>query len=244
MGHDHRRIALVTGANRGIGLEIARQLAGKGLHVILGVRSEKNGRDACGLLSTGHAHVSWETVNVSDPASVERAVNRITERFGQIDVLVNNAGIRIDLDDTVMDVTRRSMVDTFETNVLGALYLCQACIPMMKTNNYGRIVNMSSELGSLHDMSDRTSSGYDVGSPAYRISKTALNGLTALFARETSGTNILVNSACPGWVRTDLGGDGAPFSPAEGADTPVWLATLPDNGPNGGFFQGRKQIEW
>ena len=244
MENEHRRIALVTGANRGIGLEIARQLAEKGLHVILGVRSEKNGRDACGLLSTGNGHVSWEMVDVSDRASVEEAVDRITNRFGRIDVLVNNAGIRIDLDKNIMNVDRRMMMATFETNLFGPLYMCQTCIPVMKMNNYGRIVNMASELGSLHDMADPTSPGYDVGSPAYRISKAALNGLTALFARETSGFNILVNSACPGWVRTDLGGDDAPFSSAEGADTPVWLATLPDDGPNGGFFQGRKPIEW
>jgi NAD(P)-dependent dehydrogenase (short-subunit alcohol dehydrogenase family) len=131
-----------------------------------------------------------------------------------------------------------------ETNAFGPLLLSQACLGLMKANNYGRIVNMSSTLGSLTDIASPDSLHAEVLSPAYRLSKAVLNGITVLLASELRGTNILVNSACPGWVRTDMGGDQAPISPEEGADTPLWLATLPEGGPSGGFFRERQPIPW
>ena len=134
--------------------------------------------------------------------------------------------------------------NTLTTNVFGPLLLAQACIPLMKANGYGRIVNMASTLGSMNDISNPDSPYGAVLSPAYRLSKTLLNGITVLLANALRGTNILVNSACPGWVRTDMGGDQAPLTPEQGADTPVWLATLPDGGPNGGFFRERQPIPW
>jgi NAD(P)-dependent dehydrogenase (short-subunit alcohol dehydrogenase family) len=134
--------------------------------------------------------------------------------------------------------------NTLETNALGPLLLSQACLPLMKANNYGRIVNVSSTLGSLTDIASPDSRYTEVQAPAYRLSKMLLNGITVLLAAEMRGTNILVNSACPGWVRTDLGGTQAPLSPKQGAETPVWLATLPDGGPSGGFFREQHPIPW
>jgi NAD(P)-dependent dehydrogenase (short-subunit alcohol dehydrogenase family) len=154
-----------------------------------------------------------------------------------VDILINNAGIMADprgarLASASLDVMR----ETLETNVLGPLALMQALLPIMKKRNYGRIVNLSSGLGQLTGMGN--------GTPAYRISKTALNALTCIVAAETAGSNILVNAACPGWVRTDMGGPDAPRTVAEGADTAVWLATLPAGGPTGGYFRDRKKIAW
>ncbi|MFZ1201430.1 MAG: SDR family NAD(P)-dependent oxidoreductase, partial [Desulfobacterales bacterium] len=134
--------------------------------------------------------------------------------------------------------------NTLETNAFGPLLLAQACIPLMKANGYGRIVNMASSMGSLKEMADPHSPYGGVRSPAYRLSKTLLNGITVLLADDLRGSNILVNSACPGWVRTDMGGDQAPLTPYQGSDTPVWLATLPDGGPTGGFFRERQPIPW
>jgi len=134
--------------------------------------------------------------------------------------------------------------NTLETNTFGPLLLSQACVPLMKRNRYGRIVNMSSSLGSLTEIANPDSIHAQVRSPAYRMSKTLLNGITVLLAKELMGTNILVNSACPGWVRTQMGGERAPLSPEQGAETPVWLATLPDDGPTGGFFRDRQPIPW
>jgi NAD(P)-dependent dehydrogenase (short-subunit alcohol dehydrogenase family) len=161
-----------------------------------------------------------------------------------LDVLVNNAGILLDSETPLLELSVTLFQNTLETNALGPLLLSQACVPLMKTNHYGRIVNMSSTLGSLTDIANPDSSYEQVQSPAYRLSKTLLNGITVLLAKELRGTNILVNSACPGWVRTDMGGDKAPLLPEQGAATPVWLATLPDDGPSGGFFREQQPIPW
>jgi NAD(P)-dependent dehydrogenase (short-subunit alcohol dehydrogenase family) len=145
---------------------------------------------------------------------------------------------------TTLDLKLDLLQNTLETNVYGPLLLCQYCIPVMKAGQYGRIVNISSTLGSLSEICDLASPYSGLQTPAYRLSKTALNGITAIVAREVEDMNILVNSACPSWVRTDMGGSQAPLSAEEGADTPVWLATLPDGGPSGGFFRERKLIAW
>jgi NAD(P)-dependent dehydrogenase (short-subunit alcohol dehydrogenase family) len=239
-----QRTALVTGANRGIGREIARKLGEAGYLVILGCRDEKKGQSAMEKLSAEGLHVHAERLDVADAVSIQACAARIRDHRGRLDVLVNNAGIQIDGETTLLELDPVILGNSLETNALGPLQLAQACIPLMKENGYGRIVNLASTLGSLADMADPGSPYAGVDAPAYRMSKTLLNAVTVLLAREVRGHNILVNSACPGWVRTDMGGKQAPLSPAEGADTPVWLATLPDRGPNGGFFRERKPVPW
>ena len=158
--------------------------------------------------------------------------------------MVNNAGIMLDGDSDILSIALDKVEKTMQTNFYGPLLLCKTCIPLMRRYGYGRIVNMSSTLGSLTEIVDQNSDFAGVQSPAYRLSKAALNSLTALVAKEVRNDNILVNSACPGWVKTNMGGQAAPLAPDQGADTPVWLATLPDNGPSGGFFRERKLIPW
>jgi NAD(P)-dependent dehydrogenase (short-subunit alcohol dehydrogenase family) len=232
------RVALVTGANRGIGLEIARQLARLGLRVVVGAREAQSGEEAARLLA-GEGDVVAEALDVCDDGSVRRAIDKVVERFGRLDALVNNAGILIDGSQTASAVRLEDVEATLDTNVLGAWRVSQAAIPLMRAQRYGRIVNLSSGMGMLADLRD--SGG---GWPAYRLSKTALNALTLLLAGELARENVLVNSADPGWVRTSMGGEGAPRSVEQGADTPVWLATLPDDGPTGGFFRDRRRIGW
>jgi NAD(P)-dependent dehydrogenase (short-subunit alcohol dehydrogenase family) len=176
--------------------------------------------------------------------SIQAAVGRVKDEFERLDILVNNAGIMIDSQTSISELDVAIFQNTLETNVFGPLLLCQACISLMRTNNYGRIVNISSILGSLTDIASPASPYTEVRSPAYRLSKTILNGITVMLAAELRGSDVLVNSACPGWVRTELGGSCAPLSPKQGADTPVWLATLPKGGPTGGFFRDRQPIPW
>ena len=242
---DHeKRVALVTGANRGIGNAISRQLADRDITVILGARNPNKGAEACHRLQMQNLDVHFELVDVADEQSMQTAVKHIRAQFGRLDILVNNAGILIDGEDSILNVSLETMIETFQINVMGPLLLCQSCIPLMKAGGYGRIVNMASTLGSLTEISDPKSDYAAVGTPAYRLSKAALNVITTLIAKEVRDENILVNSVCPGWVRTDMGGDQAPLTPEQGADTPVWLATLPDGGPTGGFYRERTQIPW
>jgi NAD(P)-dependent dehydrogenase (short-subunit alcohol dehydrogenase family) len=186
----------------------------------------------------------FQLLDVTDEKSIKIAIKTIKTTFGRLDILVNNAGVLLDNETTALDLRLDLLQTTVETNVYGPLLLCQYCVPLMKAGQYGRIVNISSTLGSLSEICDLATSVSGLQTPAYRLSKIALNGITALVAREVKDCNILVNSACPGWVRTDMGGAQAPLSAEEGADTPVWLATLPDGGPNGGFFRERKRIAW
>jgi NAD(P)-dependent dehydrogenase (short-subunit alcohol dehydrogenase family) len=172
------------------------------------------------------------------------AIGKIKDDFRGLDILVNNAGIMIDTQSGILELDPAAFHNTLTTNVFGPLLLAQACIPLMKASGYGRIVNMASTLDSLNDISNPDGLYGAVLSPAYRLSKTLLNGITVFLANALRGTNILVNSACPGWVRTDMGGSQAPPTPEQGADTPVWLATLPNGGPNGGFFRERQPIPW
>jgi NAD(P)-dependent dehydrogenase (short-subunit alcohol dehydrogenase family) len=239
-----RRVALVTGANRGIGFAIAERLAHAGLTVIMGCRNESRGSAACDQLTGQGLDAHFTLFDVTDATTVQSAVARTADRFGRLDVLVNNAGIMIDSHTGILELDRALLQNTLETNAYGPLLLSQACIPVMRRHAYGRIVNLSSTLGSLADTVNPDSSLAEVGSPAYRMSKTLLNAITALLARELRGSNILVNSVCPGWVRTNLGGPQAPLSPDQAAATPVWLATLPDDGPTGGFFREHQPIPW
>jgi len=226
-------VALVSGANRGIGREVVRQLAGKGIAVILGSRSEEKGLKAAEGID-GDVHV--RRLDVTDEKGIATLAREVEEEFGRLDILVNNAGIAIDRGQRGVDADLDVVRETLEMNLFGAWRLCEAFIPLMQRNGYGRIVNVSSGMGALTDMGS--------GSPAYRISKTSLNALTRILASELRGSGILVNSVCPGWVRTDMGGSSASRSVEEGADTPVWAATLPNNGPTGGFFRDRREIPW
>jgi len=236
------RIALVTGGNRGIGYEICRQLARKGLTVVLASRSIAAGRAAARRLQAEGSDVEGcgvevQRLDVSSPASIRAAVKAVVKRHGRIDVLVNNAGILADAHGArIIGSNPAVFRKTLDTNFHGPLLLVQAVVPLMLAAGYGRVVNMSSGLGQLQSMG--------VGTPAYRISKTALNALTATLAAEVRGQGVLVNAMSPGWVRTRMGGDNAERTAAQGADTAVWLAMLPSRGPSGGFFRDRKRIAW
>ena len=230
-----QRIAVVTGGNRGIGLEICRQLAQLGYQVVLTSRDEVQGLGAQQRLVAEGAEVGYHPLDITDAESVHRLAEVLQQAYGRVDVLVNNAGVMLDDRDVLeadLDIVRATM----ETNVYGPWQLAQALVPLMQQHGYGRIVNLSSGMGQLSGMGSHR--------PAYRLSKTALNALTRILAAQLQGSNILVNSMSPGWVRTDMGGPSAPRSVEEGADTAVWLATLPDDGPTGGFFQDRKPIPW
>ncbi|HVS28845.1 MAG TPA: SDR family oxidoreductase [Solirubrobacteraceae bacterium] len=228
------RIALVSGANRGIGLEIARQLAAAGGHaVVLGARDEAAAQAAAGKI--GGDSVARQ-LDVTDEQSVARLAASLEQDFGRLDVLVNNAGVMLHAGAPGLGTDLDEVRQTLETNLLGAWRLANAIVPLMQRGGWGRIVNISSGMGQLSDMNG--------GTAAYRVSKTALNALTRILAAELADSGILVNSACPGWVRTDMGSEYARLSVEEGADTPVWLATLPDDGPTGGFFRAREPIPW
>lgn len=239
-----KRVALVTGANRGIGLAVAGRLARLGLTVIIGARDEKNGKEAEKRLTGSGLDAHFTLLDVSDPTSIMAAIGRIDGLFGRLDVLVNNAGIMIDTATGLLELPLATLQKTLKTNTEGPLLLSQGCVPLMQRHGYGRIVNLSSTFGSLADIASPDSHYRDMMSPAYRLSKIMLNGITVLLAQELHGSNILVNSVCPGWVRTDLGGPQAPILPEEAAETPAWLATLPDDGPTGGFFREHQPIPW
>lgn len=228
------RVALVSGSNRGIGRETAAELAELGYRVVLGSRDLARGEQAAQELGNG---VVARQLDVTDEESINGCIGWIDQECGRLDVLVNNAGvIGGGWSTSAVDVDLDEVRDTLETNLFGAWRLTQAALPLMRRNDYGRIVNVSSGMGQLSDMGGR--------SPAYRLSKTGLNALTRILTAELAGENILVNSCCPGWVQTDMGGQSAPRSVEKGAETPVWLATLPDDGPRGGFFRDRKAIPW
>ena len=229
-----KKIALVTGANRGIGFEICRQLAKKGINVILTSRNEEKGKEACKKLEKEGIKVDYHQLDVTNPKSIKKIKEYVEKNYGRLDILVNNAGILLDYNKHGLDVDVNTVGKTMETNIYGPLMLCQEFVPLMKKNNYGRIVNLSSLMGQLSTM--------DGGYPAYRMSKTCLNALTRIVASEVKDYNILVNSMSPGWVRTDMGGPNAEMSVEEGADTVIWLATLKDNGPSGRFFRDKKEI--
>lgn len=230
------RIALVTGANRGIGFEACRQLAQQGLHVILTSRDVAKGQAAAELLREEGLEISPHQLDVTDVDSILALQEEIDVTFGRLDVLVNNAGVYLDEGKSVFDISLETMRVTQEINFYGPFNMCRAFVPMMRLQAYGRIVNVSSGYGAMVDMAGHTA--------AYRVSKLALNGLTRIMADEIKGYNIKINSMCPGWVKTDMGGSAAPRTPSQGADTITWLATLPDDGPTGGFFRDRRFIPW
>lgn len=237
MGEARKRVAVVTGGNRGIGLEVCRQLARAGLRVVLTARDAGQGEAAARGLADEGAEVGFHPLDVTDAAQVEALARWLDHTFGGADALVNNAGILPEERGRgVLEVDAQLFRDTCETNFIGPLMLCQALVPGMMARGYGRVVNVSSGLGQLQDMGD--------GTPAYRTSKAALNALTRMVSAACRGRGVLVNALCPGWVRTRMGGANAARPVEQGADTVVWLASLPANGPTGGFFRDRAPIPW
>jgi NAD(P)-dependent dehydrogenase (short-subunit alcohol dehydrogenase family) len=229
--------ALVTGANRGIGRETARQLAERGYTVVLSARDEEKARAAAAELSAGGADVRPLALDVSDPRSIEAAAGRVAEDFGALDVLVNNAGIGSDFGVSGTDPDFDAIQRALDTNFLGAYRLTTALLPLLRKSDSPRIVNVSSGMGGVNEMG-----GW---SPGYRVSKASLNAMTRILATELREAGFLVNSACPGFVDTDMGGPMGATKPVEdGAAGVVWLATLPDDGPTGGFFRDGNQISF
>jgi NAD(P)-dependent dehydrogenase (short-subunit alcohol dehydrogenase family) len=236
-GEQAARIAVVTGGNKGIGFEICRQLARRGVNVVLTARDAKRGSDAMRRLQDQGLNVLFHPLDVTDPGQIAALAQAMEREHGRCDILINNAGVLLDQRGSrVLDAKVETLRETFETNVYGPLRLCQALVPLMRLHCYGRIVNLSSGLGQLEDMGD--------GTPAYRASKTALNALTRMFSEATRRDNILVNALCPGWVRTDMGGASATRGVEKAAETAIWLATLPGGGPTGGFFRDKRRISW
>jgi NAD(P)-dependent dehydrogenase (short-subunit alcohol dehydrogenase family) len=231
-----QRIALVTGGNRGIGLELCRQLGQQRVRVIMGSRDLAKGIAAAAELKANGISVEPRQLDVANAQSIRECMNWMRREVGRLDILINNAGIMVDDDDADPLEEVEIVRDTMQTNVYGPLLLSRLAIPIMKTRRYGRIVNLSSGMGSLSEMG--------AGYIAYRLSKAGLNVVTRVLAAETEGMGILVNSVDPGWARTAMGGKGATRSVEKSAETPIWLATLPDNGPTGGFFRDRRAIAW
>ena len=230
-----QRTALVTGANRGIGFEVCRQLVGKGLRVILTARDGAKADAAAAILANA-GDVVAATLDVADERSVRTLASDLSRRGLHVDVLVNNAAVLVGESTGVLETAVDDLRATFATNLFGVVSVSQAFVPDMIARGYGRVVNVSSQAGQLQSM--------NTYAPAYSISKAALNAFTRQLAAATRGCHVLVNSADPGWVRTAMGGPSAPRSVEQGADTLVWLATLPARGPTGGFFSDRKSIEW
>jgi NAD(P)-dependent dehydrogenase (short-subunit alcohol dehydrogenase family) len=235
MASPKARVALVTGANRGLGLETCRQLLAGGLRVVATGRDLAATERALRTLGGGEDRVAVR-LDVTDVASIEAARRHVEERLGPVDVLVNNAAVLLHEDEEVLAIPADGFVRTLETNLLGAIEVCRAFVPSMAERGYGRIVNVSSGAGQLAGMSTYA--------PAYSISKAALNAFTRILAETYRGRGVLANAVDPGWVRTDMGGPSAPRSLRQGVETTVWLATLPDDGPTGGFFHDRRPIEW
>jgi NAD(P)-dependent dehydrogenase (short-subunit alcohol dehydrogenase family) len=228
-------IALVTGANRGIGRETARQLAAKGYSVILGARDEAKAKAAAEDLAGEGGDVRALALDVSDPASIDRAATDLANDPGELDVLVNNAGIGSDFGVAGADPDFDAIQRALDTNFFGAYRLTIALLPLLRKSSSPRIVSVSSGMGGVAEMG-----GW---SPGYRVSKASLNAMTRILSTELKDAGFLVNSACPGFVATDMGGQfGAKKSVEDGASGVVWLATLPDDGPTGGFFRDGKPI--
>jgi len=231
-----RRVALVTGANRGIGLAVACALAEHGLTVLLTARTLAAAESAAADLGARGLRVAPHQLDVTDQRSVDRLRRLVEAECGRLDVLINNAGAYYDDAQHATTADLAIVHAALDVNLIGPWRMCQAFVPLMRRHRYGRIVNVSSGAGTFRDP--------DAEAPAYSVSKAALNMLTVKLAADLRSTGILVNAACPGWVRTDMGGPNADRSPEEGADTPVWLATLPDGGPTGGLFRDRRPIPW
>jgi NAD(P)-dependent dehydrogenase (short-subunit alcohol dehydrogenase family) len=232
-----KRVAIVTGANRGLGFEIARQLMSHNVFVVAACRDTAKCDATAERLKSEGDNVACHVLDVNDTHSVRAFVESVVRNAGAPSILVNNAGVfPEERGARLTDLSTAYWRMTFETNLFGAMRMCREVVPHMLKLRYGRVVNVSSGLGQMSKMG--------AGTPAYRVSKAALNALTLTLAEEVRGTGILVNSMSPGWVRTDMGGEEAPRSAEEGADTAVWLCLLPSSGPTGQFFRDREPIPW
>lgn len=230
-----RPLALVTGANRGIGREVVRQLVERGCDVVAGVRDPAAGERTATELDPGGARVTACPLDIADPASIAAAAAHLTEHHGRLDILVNNAAILYDPGARAVTADLDSVHTALETNLFGAWRLAQALLPLLRRSPHPRIVNVSSEGGSISKLTG--------GAPAYSVSKAALNALTRLLAGELRDDRFLVNAICPGWTATDMGGGGG-RPVAAGAASVVWAALLPDDGPTGGFFRDGRPLPW
>jgi NAD(P)-dependent dehydrogenase (short-subunit alcohol dehydrogenase family) len=230
-----RPVAVVTGANRGIGREVARELATHGFLTVLGSRDAERGRAAAVELGGEEAGIVARQLDVADDASVRAAADWVDEAFGRCDALVNNAAVEYDTDARAttadLDRVRRAM----DTNLYGAWRCALAFLPLLRRSRHARLVNVSSGGGSISSMG--------AGTPAYSVSKAALNALTRILAAELRADRVLVNAVCPGWVATDMGGGGGrPVQ--QGAASVLWAALLEDDGPTGGFFRDGRPLDW
>jgi NAD(P)-dependent dehydrogenase (short-subunit alcohol dehydrogenase family) len=237
-----RKIALISGANRGLGFQISRQLAQQGIKVVMGIRDVVKGQAAVNHLQQDGLDVEPQYLDVTDTESIEAIRVYIDKTYGKLDILINNAGVCLDSGQNPSEVSLNAIRQTLETNFIGAVAITQALLPLIRESEAGRIVNVSSGRGSLTQHSDPNC--HYAKTLAYNSSKTALNAFTVMLAAELKDTTIKVNSADPDWCRTDMGTESAIHSVEEGADTPVWLATLSLNGFTGGFFNSRNPIPW
>ena len=231
-----QRVAVITGSNRGMGLEAARQLIARGYRVALTGRNLDAVEEARRSLDHAAGHAISERLDVADRASIAAASRSIHQRWGRVDVLVNNAAVLLGENDEALAISLDEYRQTFEVNLFGVIETCRVFVPSMAERGYGRVVNVSSRAGQLSSMSTYA--------PAYSIAKAALNAFTRILAATYRGQGVLANVVDPGWVRTDMGGSAAPRSVHQGVETTVWLATLPDDGPTGGYFHDRRSIAW
>jgi NAD(P)-dependent dehydrogenase (short-subunit alcohol dehydrogenase family) len=244
--NDATKVALITGANKGIGLETARQLGKLGVTVLVGSRDLGRGEEAAEALCGEGVDARAIKLDVGSEADRAAAAKHIEREFGRLDILINNAGVMIEQmgSDKTSTASQKVLHETFETNFFSVVALTQTLLPLLRKSAAGRIVNLSSVLGSNTLHATKGSPIYDFKTFAYDASKAALNSFTIHLAHELQGTKIKVNSAHPGWVKTDLGGEGAPMEIVDGAKTSVELATLGDDGPTGGFFHMGDTLPW
>jgi NAD(P)-dependent dehydrogenase (short-subunit alcohol dehydrogenase family) len=242
MGLSSKKIALVTGANKGLGFEISRQLAQQGIKVVMAARNSIKGQIAMKKLLQIGLDVECQYLDVTDLKSIKAVYHYLDQTYSKLDILINNAGVLLDEKQEPSKISLDIVRQTLETNFIGAVATTQVLLPLIYKSQAGRIVNMSSGRGSLTQHSDFQNQY--AKTLAYNSSKTALNAFTVMLAAELRDTAIKVNSADPDWCRTDMGTEAASYSVQEGADTPVWLATLPVDGLTGGFFNSRNLIPW
>jgi NAD(P)-dependent dehydrogenase (short-subunit alcohol dehydrogenase family) len=244
---EQAKVALITGANKGIGFETARQLAGQGVYVLLGARDLAKGEAAAKILDQEGLKVRAVKIDVADRADHKAIAELIQKEYGVLDILVNNAGVQLDGElgtNTTLEVSDEALRATFDTNFFAVVALTKTLLPLLRKSAGGRIVNVSSILGSMSLHATVGSPIYNAKTFAYDASKTALNSFTVHLAHELRDSKIKVNSAHPGWVKTDMGTDAAPMDIVDGAKTEVWLATLPAHGPTGGFFHMQDPLPW
>jgi NAD(P)-dependent dehydrogenase (short-subunit alcohol dehydrogenase family) len=242
-----KKVALVTGANKGIGFETARQLGQQGITVILGARDEAKGKAAAAELAKEGISAHYVHLDLEQPALFKEVYHFIEAHYGRLDILVNNAGIEIEGGfgvNTTVQTTQANLRKTFDVNFFNLIELTQVLLPLIQKSTAGRIVNLSSILGSQTLHATEGSPIYNSKAFAYDASKTALNAFTIHLAHALAGTHIKVNSAHPGWVKTDMGGEAAPMAIPDGAKTSVRLATLPAEGPTGGYFHMNDTLPW